>query len=66
LKFKVLIGTASYREELGYLLPPGQYWLRTYLHISEGPPPQATRRALSPPLEPVSIVLRSRRDVPAF
>ena len=64
LKFKVLIGTASYREDLGYLLPPGQYWLRTYLRISEGPPPHATRRALSPPLEPVSIVPKSRREAP--
>ena len=49
LKIKVLIGTASYRTEFGYLLPPGQYWLRTYLRINEGNPPYATTRTLSPP-----------------
>jgi hypothetical protein len=65
LKIKVLIGTASYREELGYLLPPGQYWLRTYLRISEGQPPNAKTRTLSPPLEPVTIVARNSPDVPA-
>jgi hypothetical protein len=63
LKIKVLIGTASYREELGYLLPPGQYWLRTYLRISEGQPPNWETRTLSPPLEPVTIVARNR-EVP--
>jgi len=65
LKIKVLIGTGSYREELGYLLPPGQYWLRTYLRISEGQPPNAKPRTLSPPLEPVTIVARNNRDLPA-
>ena len=65
LKIKVLIGTASYREELGYLLPPGQYWLRTYLRISEGQPPKAKTRTLSPPLELVTIVARNSREVRA-
>jgi len=64
LRIKVLIGTASYREELGYVLPPGQYWLRTYLRISEGQPPNWETRTLSPPLEPVTIVARNR-EVPA-
>ncbi len=63
LKIKVLIGTASYRTEFGYLLPPGQYWLRTYLRTNEGNPPYATTRTLSPPLEPVTIVERISREV---
>jgi hypothetical protein len=65
LKIKVLIGTASYRTEFGYLLPPGQYWLRTYLRTNEGNPPYATTRTLSPPLEPVTIVERISREVSA-
>jgi hypothetical protein len=64
LQIKVLIGTASYREELGYLLPPGQYWLRTYLPINEGSPPHATARILSPPLELATIVARTGRVIP--
>lgn len=63
LKIDVLIGTASYREDLGYLLPPGQYWLRTYLRISEGEPPNSQTRTLSPPLEPVTIVARNGRAI---
>jgi hypothetical protein len=29
LQIKVLMGTASYGEEFGYLLPPSEYWLGT-------------------------------------
>ena len=62
LSVDVLFGTASYREELGYLVPAGRYWLRTYLWLSEGDPPRSEQRAMSPPLEEVTIVSRRRRS----
>ena len=55
----VTFGTASTREELGYALPPGQYWLRVRLHLHHGPgvPPTTTPAA---PLTQVTIIPRRR------
>jgi hypothetical protein len=33
---QVIFGTASTREDLGYVLPPGRYWLRVQLHLRHG------------------------------
>lgn len=51
----VTFGTASTREELGYVLPPGQYWLRVTMHLYHGPgvPPTTTPAA---PLRQITIV----------
>ena len=33
----VIFGTASTREDLGYVLPPGRYWLRVQMRLHHGP-----------------------------
>ena len=32
----VIFGTASTREDLGYVLPPGRYWLRVQMRVHHG------------------------------
>ena len=32
----VIFGTASSREELGYALPPGEYWLKVHVPLRRG------------------------------
>jgi hypothetical protein len=54
---RVIFGTASTREELGYALPPGHYWLKVQMpfqHEADGP-----TRALTAPLTQITIVPRS-------
>lgn len=53
----VIFGTASTREELGYILPPGQYWLqvRMRLHRGRGAPMTTTQTA---PLRQIAIIPR--------
>jgi hypothetical protein len=46
-RIKVIFGTASSREELGYVLPPGQYWLKVQMPFGTATARQLTR---SPPL----------------
>lgn len=51
VRVKVLFGTASYKEEFGYLLTPGRYWLRSYLSISKSGPSRVCQMALRVPTE---------------
>lgn len=59
---KVIFGTASTRQELGYALPPGRYWLKVQIRFRHGPGEPA--HALTAPLTQITIVprARSRRD----
>jgi hypothetical protein len=54
----VIFGTASTREDLGYVLPPGRYWLRVEmrLHHGRGAPLTNTPAA---PLTQVTIISRA-------
>jgi hypothetical protein len=54
---KVVFGTASTREELGYALPPGRYWLKVQMDFLQGPGEPA--HALTAPLTQITIVPRS-------
>ena len=58
----VIFGTASSREELGYALPPGKYWLKVQVRFQQGPGGPA--HALTAPLTQITIVsrVRPRRD----
>jgi len=59
---KVIFGTASTREELGYALPPGRYWLKVQMPFQQGP--GEPTHALTAPLTQITIVprVRPRRD----
>ena len=55
----VIYGTASTREDLGYALPPGTYWLKVQMrfrHGLGGPP----ANALTAPLARITIIPRVR------
>jgi hypothetical protein len=54
----VIFGTASTREELGYALPPGTYWLKVQVRFQQGPGGPA--HALTAPLTQITIVSRAR------
>jgi hypothetical protein len=54
---EVIFGTASTREELGYALPPGRYWLKVQMVFRHGPGTPA--HALTGPLTQITIVPRS-------
>jgi hypothetical protein len=55
---RVIFGTASTREELGYALPPGTYWLKVQIRFRHGPGQLAY--ALTAPLTQITIVPRVR------
>jgi hypothetical protein len=55
---KVIFGSASTREELGYVLPPGRYWLKVQMHLRHGP--GEPTHALTAPLTQITIVPRAR------
>jgi hypothetical protein len=50
----VIFGTASSREELGYALPPGEYWLKVHVPLRRGRGEPAP--ALAVPLPRITIV----------
>ena len=55
----VIYGTASTREDLGYSVPPGRYWLKVQMrfrHGLGGPP----TNALTAPLTQITIISRVR------
>jgi hypothetical protein len=55
----VIYGTASTREDLGYAVPPGRYWLKVQMrfrHGLGGPP----ANALTAPLTQITIIPRVR------
>lgn len=51
-------GTASTREELGYALPPGKYWLKVQVRFRLGHGEPA--HALTAPLTQIAVVPRTR------
>jgi hypothetical protein len=55
----VIFGTASTREDLGYVLPPGRYWLRVQMHLhhDRGAPLTNARAA---PLTQITIIPRDQ------
>jgi hypothetical protein len=55
----VIFGTASTREDLGYAVPPGTYWLKVRMRFRRGPGGPPTR-ALIAPLTQITIVPRAR------
>jgi hypothetical protein len=54
----VIYGTASTREELGYALPPGTYWLKVQMRFQQEP--GGPTHALTAPLTQITIVPRGR------
>jgi hypothetical protein len=56
---RVIFGTASTRKDLGYVLPPGRYWLRVQmrLHHGRGAPLTTTPAA---PLTQITIIPRNQ------
>jgi hypothetical protein len=52
---RVIFGTASTREDLGYVLPPGQYWLKVQLRLRHGrdAPPTSAPAA---PLTQITVI----------
>jgi len=55
----VIYGTASTREDLGYAVPPGRYWLKVQMrfrHGLGGPP----TNALTAPLTEITVIPRVR------
>jgi hypothetical protein len=56
---RVIFGTASTREDLGYVLPPGQYWLRVQMRLHHGPGAPLTTTPAAP-LTQVTVVPRDQ------
>ena len=55
--FPVIFGTASGREGLGYVVPPGRYWLKVQMRLQHGPGAPLTT-APAAPLTPITITPR--------
>ena len=55
----VIFGTASTREELGYVLPPGRYWLKVQMRLHHGPGIPLTN-APAAPLTQITIIPRDQ------
>lgn len=55
---KVIYGTASFREDLGYALPPGTYWLKVQVRFRRAPRPGPDTHALTAPLTQITIIPR--------
>jgi hypothetical protein len=55
---RVIYGTASTREELGYALPAGTYWLKVQLRFQQGP--GGPTHSLAAPLTQITIAPRGR------
>ena len=55
----VIYGTASTREDLGYAVPPGTYWLKVQMRFRHGPGGPPTN-ALTAPLTQITIIPRVR------
>jgi hypothetical protein len=53
----VIFGTASTREDLGYVLPPGRYWLRVQMRLHHGPGAPLTITPAAPPTQ-ITIIPR--------
>ena len=55
----VIFGTASTREDLGYVVPPGRYWLRVQMHLHHGRGAPLTN-APAAPLVQITIIPRDQ------
>jgi hypothetical protein len=55
----VIFGTASTREDLGYVLPPGRYWLRVQMHLHHDRGAPLTN-APAAPLTQITIIPRDQ------
>jgi hypothetical protein len=56
---RFIFGTASTREDLGYVLPPGRYWLRVQMRLHHGRgAPLTTTPAV--PLTQITIIPRNQ------
>lgn len=55
---KVIFGTASTREDLGYVLPPGRYWLKVQMPLHRPGTPLAN--ASGAPLKQITIIPRDQ------
>ena len=53
----VIYGTASTREDLGYVVPPGRYWLKVQMRIRHGLSGPPTN-AITAPLTQIRIIPR--------
>jgi hypothetical protein len=51
-----IYGTASTRENLGYAVPPGTYWLKIQMGFRLGHPAGAPSHALTAPLTRITII----------
>jgi hypothetical protein len=56
---RVIFGTASTREDLGYVLPPGQYWLRVRMSLHHGPGAPLTTTPAAP-LTQITVIPRDQ------
>ncbi|HTQ80440.1 MAG TPA: hypothetical protein VMM92_10625 [Thermoanaerobaculia bacterium] len=56
----VIYGTASTREDLGYVLPPGTYWLKVRMRFRHGLGGGPPTHALTAPLTQITIIPRMR------
>jgi hypothetical protein len=55
----VIFGTASTREDLGYVVPPGRYWLRVQMHLHHRRGAPQTN-APAAPLMQITIIPRDQ------
>jgi hypothetical protein len=56
---RVIFGTASTREDLGYVVPPGRYWLRVQMPLNHGPGAPLTT-TLAAPLTQITVTARDQ------
>jgi hypothetical protein len=56
----VIYGTASTREDLGYAVPPGTYWLKVQMGFRLGDPAGPPTHALTAPLTRITIIPQVR------
>jgi hypothetical protein len=56
---RVVFGTASTREDLGYVLPPGRYWLTVRMRLHHGPGAPLTTTPAAPPTQ-ITITTRDQ------
>jgi hypothetical protein len=56
---RIVFGTASTREELGYVLPPGRYWLGVRMRLHHGPGAPLTTTPAAP-LAQITVIPRDQ------
>ncbi|HEY0933294.1 MAG TPA: hypothetical protein VGD91_06060 [Trebonia sp.] len=56
----VIFGTASTHEDLGYVLPPGRYWLSVQMRFQHGPGTPLTTTPAAPPT-PITVIPQSQK-----